>query len=176
MIKQPIENGDFNTGDFTGWTVQNFGTPAKVVLHNRSSQAKMEPGKQTGQLLYVSFEAKPGPFTVTLDAHAPEARHVEDPSNPDTHPFIVFFISGFSQDGALIHTDVGAWWLHRDQQRFQYTGSMNDEVVKAEVRLSFPSDPLRVKGALYLDNVSYTADVQKQSQSPRWSQTKISMK
>jgi hypothetical protein len=170
MSEDLIKNGDFNTGDFQHWIVQAFGTLAAVVHHNRSYQAKMEPGKETGQLLYTSFGAKPGPFTVTLEAHAPEAKHVEDPPHPDTHPLIVFFISGFSQDGTLIQTDVGAWWLRRDQQRFQYTGNMHADAVKAEVRISVPSDPLRVKGAIFLDNVVYTANAPKQGKSSRWSQ------
>lgn len=170
MTKQQIKNGDFNTGDFTGWTVQRFGTPAEVVLHNRSNQAKMEPGEDTGQLLFTSFEAPPGTFTVNLDAYAPYAKHVEDPPHLDTHPLIVFFFSCFSKTGTLLQLDFGLWWLTQTQQCFQYTGSMHADAVKAEVRISVPSDPLRVKGAIFLDNVVYTANAPKQGKSSRWSQ------
>lgn len=169
MTKNLIENGGFETGTFQHWTVQNFGTPANVVHHNRSNQAKMEPGEHSGQLLFTRFDAAPGTFTIELDACAPEAKYHEDPPHPDTHPILFFFVSGFSKDSELIQTDIGTWWLNRDPKRIQYNGNMRPEVVNVEVRFSFPSDPLKVKGPLYVDNVAYTLNAQERKQTCRWS-------
>lgn len=168
MPRQQLKNGDFETGDFTDWTVQSFGTPAAVVLHNRSNQARMEPGKDTGQLMFTSFAAPPGTFTVDLEAYAPDAKHVEAPPHPDTHPLIVFFFSCFSKTGDPLQHDIGVWWLTHTQQNFRYTGNMHPDAVKAEVRFSLPSDPLQVKGAIFLDNVVYTASAPKGDTSRRW--------
>lgn len=169
MSKNLIENGGFDTGDFKYWTVQAYGKPASVAHHNRSFQARMEPGEDTGQLLFTSFAAGPGLFTVALEASAPRAKYQEDPPHPDTHALIVFFFSGFAADGTAIQSDVGAWWLRRNQQRFQYTGNMLAGVVKAEVRLSFPSDPLQVKGELFVDSVEYKPGTPKHGRAHRWS-------
>ncbi|MHC8373520.1 hypothetical protein ACYZT2_22835 [Pseudomonas sp. MDT1-85] len=169
MSKNLIENGGFDTGDFRNWTVQDFGTQAKVVQYNRSSQAKMQPGKDTGQLLFTRFDAKSGRFAVTIDASAPGAEYDEDPPQWETHPVLVFLFSGFSAEGSHIQTDIGTWWLKRSQKRFEYVGNMLPEVANVEVRFSFPSDPLVVKGPLYIDNVSYTLNPPEQLKTLRWS-------
>lgn len=165
-----IPNGGFETGDFDHWTVQNFGTPANVVKFGTSYQAKMEPGADTGQLLYTRFKAGHGPFTLELKAYAPEADFVGGTPRVETHPMVFFFFSGFQQDGRLVQSDIGMWWLTRAQKSFQYIGNMRSEVVDVEVRLSFPSDPRRVKGPLYIDNVSHKLNAPKPSQPYRWSE------
>lgn len=170
MTRKLIENGGFESGDFRGWTVQGFGTPTAVVLHNRSNQARMEPGQDTGQLLFTSFDAPPGTFEVKMDVYAPSAKYVENPPHPATHPLVFFIISSFSKTGMLLGADFGSWWLTHTQKSFKYTGNMHADTVKAEVRISVPSDPLRVKGAIFIDNVLYTANAPKVDDSSRWSQ------
>lgn len=169
MSKNLIKNGGFETRSFEHWTVSNYGTPANVVFHNRSYQAQMQPGQDTGQLLFTRFNAQSGPFTLTIDASAPHAKYVNEPPYVETHPLLVFFFSGFTQNGELIQTDLGMWWLTHEQKRFQYNGSMFPDVVSVEVRFSFPSDPLQVKGPLYIDNVSYTLNDSAPHQTLRWS-------
>lgn len=170
MNKNLLQNGDFDTGEFDPWEVHVFQGEASVIQHNRSAQARVLPGVNSGVVLLNRFDAPPGAFTVQIDASAPEAKYHQEPPDIDTHAILFFIISGYAKDGRTIQYDVGSWWLKPAQKSFKYSGVMLDGVVEAEVQVSFPSDPLRVKGLLYIDNVSYTLDPPQHVRESRRSQ------
>lgn len=170
MNNNLLQNGDFDSGEFDPWEVHVFQGKASVIQHNRSAQAQVLPGVDNGVVLLNRFNAQPGAFTVQIDASAPEAKYRQDPPNIDTHAILFFIISGYGEDGRKIQYDIGSWWLKPAQKSFKYSGVMLDGVVEAEVQVSFPSDPLRVKGALYIDNVSYALDPLEHVRATRWSQ------
>ncbi|WP_160059267.1 MULTISPECIES: hypothetical protein [unclassified Pseudomonas] len=170
MSKNFLQNGNFSTGKFAPWEVHVFQGKASVVQHNLSAQAKVLPGVDTGVVLLNKFTAPPGAFTIKVDASAPGAEYHQDPPNIDTHPILFFFISGYNADGKLVQFDVGNWWLKPKQKSFIYSGVMLTGVVEVELQVSFPSDPLQVKGSLYIDNVSYSLDSPGSIHTTRWSQ------
>lgn len=170
MNKNLLQNGGFDTGEFDPWEVHVFEGKASVVQHNRSAQAQVLPGVNNGVVLLNRFNAQPGAFTVQIEASAPEAKYHQDPPNIDTHAILFFIISGYAKDGKPVQYDIGSWWLKPAQKSFKYSGVMLDGVVEAQVQVSFSSDPLRVKGPLYIDNVSYTLDPPEHVRETRWSQ------
>lgn len=170
MNKNLLQNGNFGTGKFAPWEVHAFQGKASVVQHNLGYQAKVLPGVDNGVVLLNRFDTPPGAFTVQIDASAPEAKYHQDPPNIDTHPILFFIISGYGADGRTIQYDVGSWWLKPAQMPFEYSGVMLPDVVSAQLQVSFPSDPLKVKGSLYIDNVSYMLDAPGQIHKTRWSQ------
>lgn len=153
-----VTNGNFETGTFEYWTVHNFDTPAQIVQHNGSYQARMNPGEDTGQQLLTLFKAGPGAFTLNFHGSAPKARDHEDPPELDTHPFVLFTVSGFKhvEDRYIpIQIDFSFSWLKHEPKIIQYSGTMHSDVTHVEVGISCPSDPNRTKGPLYFDNVKY---------------------
>jgi hypothetical protein len=170
MNVNQIQNGDFETRDLTGWGLQINQGKASVVLYDRSFQVEVQPGLDDGVVLYTRFDITPGRFTLMLDATAPTAQFHQDPREIETHPILFMFVTGYAADGSTVQFDVGSWWLEVTQQTHRYIGTMPSNVVRAEVQISFPSDPLQVKGRTYIDNVSYTLNSQKSPAGKRWSQ------
>ncbi|MFP0193705.1 MULTISPECIES: hypothetical protein [Pseudomonas] len=166
MSANLITNGDFESGSFTPWIAQALQGKADVVNHNRSFQAQLQPGVDNGILLYTQFEAPSGPFTLSFSASAPTAQYYLPPFDYVTHPFLVYFISGFDAGGQLIQTDFGLAPLQPTDTVFKYSGNMPADVKRVEVRFSGPSDPDKNKGPLYIDTVNYTSG---QALSKRWS-------
>ena len=166
MSANLIPNGDFQSGSFTPWIAQALHGKADVVNHNRSYQAQLHPGVDDGILLYTQFEAPSGSFTLSFSASAPTAQYYLPPFDYVTHPFLVYFISGFDAGGQLIQADFGLAPLQPTDTVFNYSGNMPADVKRVEVRFSGPSDPYKNKGSLYIDNVIYTPG---QTLPQRWS-------
>ncbi|WP_426205972.1 hypothetical protein [Pseudomonas sp. TWP3-1] len=151
-----IPNGDFETGDFSFWTLRVFQGKADVVNHNRSFQARVQPGVDNGVLLFNKFDAPPGPCDMTFIASAPTAQNFKPPFNYATHPFLAYFVEAYDANGLWLSMDIGLAQLQPTETLFRYSGTMPAGTAKVEVRFSGPSDPDGSKGPLYIDHVTYT--------------------
>ncbi|MCO8311937.1 hypothetical protein [Pseudomonas mandelii] len=151
----PILNGDFETKDFTHWTVQAFNTPANVVHYGGSYKARLAGGRSTGQLLFTRANAKPGTFTLSFTAIAPQSIEHEGPPDPLIHAFVLFIITGFDASGVPVQHDFSMAGINPTSNTVSYRGELLLGVKEAEIRFSVPSDPFANKGPVYLDDVDF---------------------
>ncbi|MBN3863356.1 hypothetical protein HCU66_14050 [Pseudomonas frederiksbergensis] len=151
----PIPNGNFETGDFTGWTVQAFNTPATVVFFNGSYKARLVGGRSTGQLLFTRIKAKPGTFTLSFTAIAPQSIEHQGPPDPLTHAFVLFIVTGFDASGVPVQHDFSTAGITPSSNTITYSGELLPGVEEVEIRFSIPSDPFANKGPVYLDEVNF---------------------
>jgi hypothetical protein len=155
MTTRSVPNGDFETGDFTYWTVQNFHTPASVEKHGGSYKARLVGGRSTGQLLFTRFKAGPGVFTLTFTASAPQSIKHEGSPDLRLHAFVLFIVTGFDADNVPIQSDFSLSGINPTEKVITYSAELLPEVKQVEVRFSIPSDPYANKGPVYLDNVNF---------------------
>lgn len=158
MVRSSIPNGDFETGDFTDWTVQSFNTTASVVRYDGSYKARLVGGRSAGQLLFTRIEARPGKFSLSFTAVAPKSIEHEGPPDPLVHAFLLFIVTGFDAAGQPIQHDFSTAGINPTSKTITYNGEMLPGVKEAEVRFSIPSDPFGNKGEVYLDDVVVCTD------------------
>jgi hypothetical protein len=155
MATHTVPNGNFETGDFKYWKVQNFHTPACVEAYGGSYKARLVGGRSTGQLLFTRFKVRPGVFKLTFTASAPQS--IKHEGSPDLliHAFVLFIVTGFNADNVPIQSDFSLSGINPKKKVITYHGELLPEVEEVEVRFSIPSDPYANKGPVYLDNVDF---------------------
>ncbi|MNF93503.1 hypothetical protein D3C85_1231110 [compost metagenome] len=159
MDSNRIRNGDFTTGNFEHWTVNENDGTAKVMSDGSGYRARITLGKnESVRLATDSFSIRRPAFKLSLEASMPE------PGDEDAGTMLYCTLAGYGPSLPIPIILTIPFTLSGASEGFEYMGEMRSAVTEVQLTIALaPVSNPKAVGPIYLDNVKYTVDLSDKS-------------